>query len=161
MSDNRYVGLIERIKGEKVMIVADESIFIKNELSKTSKRMDMLRRLSEYRLILNGTPLTKNEWDLYNQMNFLSPEIMGMSRGEFLKTFFTRISYKKKGQAAKEFYKFSEVNAEYLKEMIKPYTFEVDLEFKSCIVQAFKDWSWCPAAVGHDMVRQQQVRGWL
>ena len=35
MSDNRYVGLIERIKGEKVMIVADESIFIKNELSKT------------------------------------------------------------------------------------------------------------------------------
>lgn len=129
MSDNRYVGLIERIKGEKVMIVADESIFIKNELSKTSKRMDMLRRLSEYRLILNGTPLTKNEWDLYNQMIFLSPEIMGMSRGEFLKTFFTRISYKKKGQAAKEFYKFSEVNAEYLKEMIKPYTFEVDLEF--------------------------------
>lgn len=128
MSDNRYLKLFNRMSNSNCMIIADESIFIKNDNSKTYKRMMELQKLSTYRLILNGTPITKNEWDIYNQINFLSPKIINMHRQEFLNTFFTHIIYKKKGQKEKDFYKLSEVNVEYLHKLLKPYIFQVDLD---------------------------------
>ena len=128
-SDSRYLQLLHAIEKQKTMIIADESIFIKNDNSKTAKRMLELSKKSEYRLILNGTPITKNEWDIYNQMEFLSPLIINMNRSEFLNTFFKRIKYKKRGEKEREFYKFSNVNAEYLSNLIEPYIFKSDLIF--------------------------------
>lgn len=128
-SDARYLQLLHTIEKQKTMIIADESIFIKNDNSKTAKRMLELSKKSEYRLILNGTPITKNEWDIYNQMEFLSPLIINMNRSEFLNTFFKRIKYKKRGEKEREFYKFSNVNAEYLSNLIEPYIFKSDLIF--------------------------------
>lgn len=128
-SDKQYLKLLNQLENKKVFIVADESIFIKNEETKRFKRLLAIRDKCEYALILNGTPLTKNEWDLYNQMYFLSPLIMKMNRSEFLNTFFKKITYKKKGQRENTFYKFSEVNAELLYKMIEPYMFKCDLDF--------------------------------
>lgn len=128
-SDKKYLDLLNEIDNKKVFIVADESIFIKNEETKRFRRLLNIRKKCEYALILNGTPLTKNEWDLYNQMEFLSPLIMKMSRQEFLNIFFKKITYKKKGHKENTFYKFSEVNAELLYKMIEPYIFKCDLDF--------------------------------
>lgn len=128
-SDRRYLELLNEIENKKVFIVADESIFIKNEDTKRFKRLCELRKKCEYALILNGTPLTKNEWDLYNQMEFLSPLILKMNREQFLNTFFKKITYRKKGHKENTFYKFSKVNAELLYKMIEPYIFKCDLEF--------------------------------
>ena len=128
-SDKKYLDLLNEIDNKKVFIIADESIFIKNEETKRFKRLCEVRKKCEYALILNGTPLTKNEWDLYNQMEFLSPLIMKMSRQEFLTTFFKKITYKKRGNKENTFYKFSEVNAELLYKMIEPYIFKCDLDF--------------------------------
>lgn len=127
-SDNRYLKLLDDIKGHKLMIIADETVFIKNAESKRYDRIIRLRDMSEYRLILNGTPITKNEWDIYYQMKFLSDKIVNMSESEFLQTFFKKIRYKKRGKSPREFYKLSEVNVEYLKKLIEPYVYEVDLE---------------------------------
>lgn len=129
-SDRTYLKLLEYLKNKKNFIVADESTFIKNEETKRFQRMLKLRNLCEYALILNGTPITKNEWDLYNQIYFLSPKIINMDRKEFLNTFFKHVIYKKKGEKQKDFYKFSEINAEYLYKLIKPYIFECKLDFK-------------------------------
>ncbi|MDY2887337.1 MAG: DEAD/DEAH box helicase [Malacoplasma sp.] len=128
-SDKKYLDLLNEIDNKKVFIIADESIFIKNEETKRFKRLCEVRKKCEYALILNGTPLTKNEWDLYNQMEFLSPLIMKMSRQEFLNIFFKKITYKKRGHKENTFYKFSEVNAELLYKMIEPYIFKCDLDF--------------------------------
>lgn len=128
-SDRVYVDLLQAMQGLRVFVVADESIFIKNESSKRYKRLAEIAKNSEYRLILNGTPITKNEWDIYNQMNFLSPKIIGMDRAQFLNTFFKKIAYKKRGQTAREFYKLSDVNIEYLHRLIAPYVFECDFVF--------------------------------
>lgn len=128
-SDKTFLDLLAKLKGKRNFIVADESIFIKNENTKRFRRLVQLRNLCEYALVLNGTPLTKNEWDLYNQMYFLSPKIIGMNREMFLNKFFTHIEYKRKGERKHDFYKFSEVNAGALKKMIEPYIFECDLEF--------------------------------
>lgn len=127
-SDNRFLKLLEDVEGHKLMIIADETVFIKNAESKRYDRMIRLRDMSEYRLILNGTPITKNEWDIYYQMKFLSDKIIDMNESEFLQTFFKKIKYKKHGKSPREFYKLSEVNVEYLKKLIEPYVYEVDLE---------------------------------
>lgn len=128
-SDRKYLDLLNEINNKKVFIIADESIFIKNEETKRFRRLCEIRKKCEYALILNGTPLTKNEWDLYNQMEFLSPSIINMNRNQFLTTFFKKITYKKRGHKENTFYKFSEVNAELLYKMIEPYIFKCDLDF--------------------------------
>lgn len=133
-SDKTYLRLLDLKKHyQKLFIVADESVFIKNSDSKRFERMLKLRDISEYRLILNGTPITKNEWDIYNQMEFLSPLIIKMSRLEFLQTFFTKIKYKRTGESPREFYKLSKVNVGYLHKLIEPYIFEADLNFGKSI----------------------------
>jgi len=138
-SDRQYLELLDRIKNKKkLFIIADESIFIKNEETKRFRRVMTLAESSEYRLVLNGTPVTKNEWDIYNQMEFLSPKIIGMSRQEFLNTFFTKVQYKKKFERPREFYKLSKVNVNYLHNLIEPYIFRVDMEFNKAIQTEFK-----------------------
>ncbi len=128
-SDKIYLETLEQLKNKNLFIVADESIFIKNEETKRFNRVMEMARNSQYRLILNGTPITKNEWDLYNQMEFLSSKILGMSRGEFLNTFFTKVKYKKKFDRPKEFYKLSQVNIDYLYKLIEPYIFRIEFNF--------------------------------
>lgn len=137
-SDRIYMELLERIRYKKLFIVADESIFIKNEEAKRFTRIMTIAKLSEYRLILNGTPITKSEWDLYNQMEFLSPKIIGMGRNEFLNAFFTKVQYKKKFERPKEFYKLSQVNSGYLKKLIEPYIFRVSFQFEKNIHTEFR-----------------------
>ena len=128
-SDVKYLDLLKKLENKKCFIVADESIFIKNEETKRFKRLIQLRNKCEYALILNGTPITKNEWDIYNQMFFLSPLIINMNREQFLNTFFKKITYKKVKSNEKVFYKFSEVNANLLQGMIEPYIFKCELDF--------------------------------
>lgn len=128
-SDTIFLKILDKLKGKRNFIIADESIFIKNEVTKRFTRLLQLRDKCEYALILNGTPITKNEWDIYNQMFFLSPLIINMNRQQFLDTFFKKITYKKAHQKEHTFYKFSDINAEYLKKLISPYMFECDLDF--------------------------------
>lgn len=129
-SDFKFMKILRQMENKKCFIIADESVFIKNEETKRFKRLLQLRNKCEYALILNGTPLTKNEWDLYNQMYFLSPKIINMNRDQFLHTFFKHIVYKKVGEEEHDFYKFSEVNAEALTKMIEPYIFKCRLNFE-------------------------------
>lgn len=129
-SGKEYLRILDKLSmSYKPFIVADESVFIKNDKSKTHNRMLKFRDLSEYRLILNGTPITRDEWDIYNQMEFLSFKIFNMHRHEFLSTFFKTIRFKKKGMPVREFKKLSEVNIDYLRKLIAPYIFEADLNF--------------------------------
>lgn len=129
-SDKEYLRILDKLKNAyKPFIVADESVFIKNDTSKVHRRMLEFRDLSEYRLILNGTPITRDEWDIYNQMEFLSYKIFNMHRHEFLSTFFKTIRYKKKGFNVREFKKLSDVNIDYMRKLIAPYIFEADLKF--------------------------------
>lgn len=129
-SDKKYLNLLEKIENKKVFIVADESIFIKNQETKRYQRLMNLSQKSEYRIILNGTPITKNEWDLYYQMKFLSPLIINMSENEFGYTFYKKITYKKAGQKENSFFKLSEVNIDYLHKLIDPYIYKCNFIFE-------------------------------
>ena len=87
-SDRIYMETLEKLKHyHKAFIVVDESLKIKNSLAKRTQRVINLGKYSTYRLILNGTPLSKNILDLYSQMKFLSPLILNMDIWEYQNKF--------------------------------------------------------------------------
>src|SRR5690606_2318104 len=68
-------------------VILDESQAIKNPQSKVTKAAGLL--LSKNRLCLSGTPLQNNTFDIYAQMNFLNPGMLGSVeyfRNEFATT---------------------------------------------------------------------------
>jgi len=130
-SDRLYFDLINRLDNAKLpVIVVDESLKIKNWEAKRTKRIINIGSKSEYKLILNGTPLSRNLLDLWAQMEFLSPKILNMNLAEFKNTFVEyititkRIGYK---SLTKEFINKYH-NIDYLYQLIKPYVFEAELE---------------------------------
>lgn len=130
-SDRIYLSLINRIAGAgKTFIVVDESLKIKNADAKRTKRLFELGSMAEYRLILNGTPITRNLLDLWSQMQFLSPLILNMSLAEFKNTFceYTRVTKSFGGHKryTKEFITGYE-NVDYLYSLIRHYVYECDL----------------------------------
>lgn len=56
-------------------VILDESQAIKNPNSKRYKSVRLLK--ATYRLALTGTPIENNTFDLYAQMNFLNPGLLG------------------------------------------------------------------------------------
>jgi non-specific serine/threonine protein kinase len=56
-------------------VVLDESQAIKNPNSKVTKAAGLLKATN--RLCLSGTPLQNNTFDIYAQMNFLNPGMLG------------------------------------------------------------------------------------
>ena len=56
-------------------VVLDESQAIKNPSSKVTKAVSLLH--AKHRLCMSGTPLQNNTFDIYAQMNFLNPGMLG------------------------------------------------------------------------------------
>lgn len=124
-SDRIFYKTLKEIQGKDVFTVVDESLKIKNSEAKRTQRILKIGTLSKYRLILNGTPVSKNVMDLWTQMEFLSPKILNMSENEFKNTFCEYyIRGKLKGVVKKTY------NIEYLISLIKPYIFDSKLELE-------------------------------
>lgn len=129
-SDRIYLELLDVIKRcDKPFVVVDESLKIKNAETKRTKRMLNIGSMVEYKLILNGTPMSRNLMDMWAQMEFLSPLILNMTHNQFKDTFceYTRITkrigYK---QYTKEFITGFE-NVDYLYSLIREYVYQCDL----------------------------------
>jgi hypothetical protein len=129
-SDRIYLKLHNLISSKKTFLVCDESLLIKNTDAKRTNRIIDIGLLCEYKLILNGTPLSRNVLDLKSQFDFLSRQILNMSDAEYKNTFceYTKITkrfgYKK---YVKEFINKYH-NIDYLYSLIRPYVYEADLQ---------------------------------
>lgn len=138
-SDRIYLETIDLLKNaRKPFVVVDESLKIKNAEAKRTKRILKIGSMVDYKLILNGTPLSRNLLDMWSQMEFLSPLILKMSLCDFKNIFckITKIT-KKIGpyHFTKEFISGFE-NVDYLYSLIRHYVFECDLNL--AISQNFK-----------------------
>ena len=70
--------LLRKIANDKeCFLVVDESNMIKNHKAKRTERIITLGAMCRYRLILNGTPITRTEADLFAQWYFLDWRILG------------------------------------------------------------------------------------
>ncbi len=133
MSDRQYLQLYKKISvAWRCFLIVDESIKIKNINAKRTQRLLELSKMVEYKLILNGEPITRDLLDLWSQFQFLDPEILNMSMAEFKNTFckYTTITKSFPGRYkkyTKEFITGYE-NIDYLYSLIGEYVYECDLE---------------------------------
>ena len=67
----------EIFKKRRVMAVLDESTAIKNPKAQRTKNFLKIGKVAKYRRILSGTPITNAPFDIYPQMAFLDPDILG------------------------------------------------------------------------------------
>ena len=65
-------------------IIADESIAIKNYGAKRTRAAWKLAHGIPRRLILTGEPMSQGIEDLFGQLGFLSPDILGRKKGAFM-----------------------------------------------------------------------------
>lgn len=78
-------------------VILDESQAIKNPMSQTAKAAKILN--SKNRLIMTGTPIENNTFDLYSQFDFLNPGLLG-SIENFRDSYATPIDRDRNEQAA-------------------------------------------------------------
>lgn len=129
-SDKTYLNLRTMLAQHKrPFIVVDESLKIKNWEAKRTKRIIELGTLVDFKLILNGTPLTKDLLDLWPQMEFLSPRILKMGQAEFRNTFCEIVrrttTYGTRTKVDEWISGYH--NIDYLHSLIDPYVFRYDL----------------------------------
>lgn len=118
-SDHIYLETLKKVTDNTTFMVVDESLKIKNHRAKRTERVIKIGCEAEYKLILNGTPLSKNVLDIYTQMDFLSPKILNMPYWQFKDMYceyYTRGNLKGMVRGQR--------NIEHLVSIIKPYIFE-------------------------------------
>ncbi len=130
-SDVKFLKMLDIASSNIVFCVVDESITIKNtEAGRTRRLLEHYNQFN-YRLILNGTPLTQGLIDLYSQIHFLSPKILKMTETQFAHNFLT---FKKEGY--KPWKRWSKPgNEEALIEILRPYIFDAELDIPVQLVQ--------------------------
>ena len=121
-ASRRMILTVNAIIDEGSMVIVDESSYIKGH---RSARTDWITRIAErarYRLILTGTPLSQGVVDLFAQMRFLSPKILGYRSFYSFAANHLEYSEKYPGLIVRSH------NTAYLAAKIKPYVYQVTKE---------------------------------
>lgn len=120
MSASRRVILtVNAIVDENTMVIVDESSYIKGHASARTSWITRVSEKARYRLILTGTPLSQGVVDLFSQMRFLSPKILGYRSFYSFAANHLEYSDKYPGLIVRSH------NTAYLAAKIKPYVFQV------------------------------------
>lgn len=78
LAQSRRVMLaVNALVTENTFSAVDESTYIKGPRAKRTVRVTEICKRCRYRMVLTGTPFSQGEVDLYGQMTFLSPKILG------------------------------------------------------------------------------------
>ena len=118
-SSNRVVFAAQKLITKDTFVVLDESAYIKTPRAIRSRRIIELTKDTKYRLALTGTPMTKGLEDLYMQMYFLSPKILGYTSFQSFAN--NHLVYDPKN---KDRVMYS-MNSEWISAKINPYTYQV------------------------------------
>lgn len=103
------------------VLIADESHLMKRPSAARSKAMYKMSQSADYRLILTGTPLTKDVRDFYQQFKFLDERIFGTSKKDFERRYCVFGGY-----GNYELLRY--INLDDFKKKAKPYIFQVKKE---------------------------------
>lgn len=130
-SDRIYLNTLDMAqKAKSLFVVVDESLKIKNFSAKRTQRIIEIGKLAKYKLILNGTPISKDLLDVWAQMEFLSPKILNMTLRQFMNTFCiytTKDTRYPNGYRKHEEWIRGYTNIDYLYSLIRNYVFQCDL----------------------------------
>lgn len=116
---NRIITTANKLITVKTMIILDESSYIKGHRSKRTYHITEISKRARYRLILTGTPISQGVVDLFSQMRFLSPKILGYESFYSFAANHLEYSEKYKGMIVRSH------NTEYIAAKIQPYVYQV------------------------------------
>lgn len=121
-SISENIKLLNIVESTDTFLIIDESSLVKNPYTLRSKNIVRIAEKCHYKLILNGTPITRNEADLFNQFYILDWRILGYkSYWSFDANHVVRDD-----KNPKRIKKIN--NIDYLAKRIAPYTYECKKE---------------------------------
>lgn len=114
-----YVQLRAYVQCGTCMLVVDESNLVKNSRAIRSRRITTIAQECKYRIILNGTPISRSEADLFGQWYLLDWRILGYQ--SFYSFAANHLEYDPEmpGRVRRV------LNTNYLTEKIAPYSFQI------------------------------------
>lgn len=114
-----YDKLLKYVSAGTTMLIVDESNLVKNHRAIRTRRITDLAKRCRYRLILNGTPVSRNEADLFAQWYLLDWRILGYR--SFWSFAANHLEYDPDipGKVRRT------LNTNYLVEKIAPYSYQV------------------------------------
>ncbi len=102
---------------KKVFLVIDESLLVKNPSAYRTINIARISSKCPYRIILNGTPISRNEADLFSQFKLLDWRILGYR--SYWSFAANHLEYDDYGRVRRV------LNKDYLAKKISPYTYQV------------------------------------
>jgi len=118
----RAVFSAHRLITERTFVIVDESTYIKGHRALRTQRITRLAEPARYRMILTGTPITQGVVDLYAQMRFLDPRILGYKSFYSFARNHLEYSDKYPGLIVRSH------NVPYLAAKMRPYVYQVTKE---------------------------------
>jgi SNF2 family DNA or RNA helicase len=110
----------------RAMMIVDESTTIKNPQAKRTKNILSLAKETKYRRIMTGSPVTQSPMDLWSQMDFLDPEILGQ---QSYYAFRTRYAVVITANAAGGTHKYQKIikfkNLAQLGQLVAPHSYRI------------------------------------
>jgi len=103
-------------------VICDESSYIKGHSAIRTNRITYISSRAKYRLALTGTPISQGVEDLFAQMRFLSPKILGYRSFYSFAANHLEYSDKYPGMVVRAH------NLEYIAAKIQPYVYQVTKE---------------------------------
>lgn len=125
------------VKKKPTFLVVDESLLAKNPFAYRTQNVCILAKFCEYKLILNGTPISRNEADLFAQWYILDWRILGYQSYYSFAANHLEMDEEHPDKVRRV------LNKDYLARKIAPYTFEcqksdvLELPPKSSMCKAF------------------------
>jgi hypothetical protein len=121
-SSNRVVFAAKELITDKTFVILDESSYIKGHRAKRTERITLIAEKAKYRFVLTGTPISQGVEDLFSQMKFLSPQILGYRSWYTFANNHLEYSEKYPGMIVRTH------NTEQLAAKIAPYVYQVTKE---------------------------------
>lgn len=119
-SSSRVTLTVNDLVTSRSMVIVDESSYIKGHRSKRTMRITDIAKPARYRLVLTGTPISQGVVDLYAQMRFLSPKILGYR--SFYSFAHNHLEYSKEHPGLI----VASHNVAYLAAKMQPYVYQID-----------------------------------
>jgi SNF2 family DNA or RNA helicase len=115
----RVAVIVNTLITDQTFVIVDESSYIKGHRALRTQRITAFAARAKYRLVLTGTPLSQGVVDLFAQMKFLSPAILGYHSFYSFAANHLEYSEKYPGKIVRAH------NTEHLAAKIQPYVYQV------------------------------------
>lgn len=144
-SSSRAYLAARSLVDDHAFVILDESTYIKGHRAIRTRRITDLALPARYRMVLTGTPLTQGVIDLFAQMRFLSPKILGYN--SFYSFARRHLEYhpEYKGMIV------ASHNTRYLAAKMQPYIYQVTKEECLTLPEKLYETQW------YKMTAQQRV----